>query len=142
LIHYRLKNSSGIEVSAIRRIVVSELAKTPKNVNPVLSVILSDGVPMVAFPGSGVKVQLSTDITGASQESFQSKNRDGSLTAETEQVSITWMITDGETKRARTDVGVTNEFTGPSSVPATRKAHIFAVGRDNRAGVKVVKVEF
>ena len=141
LIHYKLKNSAGTEISAIRRIVVSETAKTTKNASPVVSTILSDGASMVALP-VGTKVNLSTNMTAESQESFQSKNSDGNLTVESEQVAVTWMVTDGETKYARSEIAATNQYTGPSSAPAGRKAHIFAVARDNRGGVKVIKVEF
>lgn len=142
LIDYKLKNSSGSEVSAVRRIVVSDPTKTPKNTNPVFTTIFADGSPMVALPIANSKVQLSTDLNLASVESFQSKNVDGSFVAETELVAVTWMFTDGEAKKFRTDVGGANEYTGPSAAPSGRSAHLFAVARDNRAGVKVIKVQF
>ncbi len=142
LIHYKLKNSTGTEISAIRRIVVSEPSKTPKNTNPVISTILADGAPIAALPIAGAKVQLSTDLGLGSTETFQSKNVDGSLVVESELVAVTWMFTDGEAKKFRTEAGSVNEFTGPSTAPVGRSAHIFAVARDNRAGVKVIKVQF
>jgi hypothetical protein len=141
LIDYKLKNSSGVEISAVRRIVVSDVAKTAKNTNPVLSSILSEGVAMAALP-VGDRVNLSTDLTSVSQETFQSKNSDGNLVSETEQVAVTWMVTDGETKYARSEIATTNLYTAPGVAPTGRKAHIFAVARDNRGGVKVIKVEF
>ena len=141
LIQYKLKNSSGIEISAIRRIVVTDPIKTAKNTNPVMTSILADGIAMAALP-IGAVVQLSTDLTMASQESFQSKNGDGGFTTESELVAVTWMITDGSTKRSRTAVGSNNEYTGPSTAPSGRSAHFFAVARDNRAGIKVLKVQF
>lgn len=144
LIQYKLKNSAGVEITAVRRIIVSETAKTPKNLNPVASLILSDGVAMTTLPiGNKVnKVYLSTDMTTVSQESFQSKNTDGNLIAESELVAVTWMVTDGETKYARSEIGANDQYTAPDSAPTGRKAHIFAVARDNRGGVKVLKVEF
>lgn len=142
LIHYKLKNSRGTEISAIRRIVVSDTTKNPKNANPVLTTIFADGSPMVALPVGGAIVQLSADVTVGSQESFQSKNSDGSFTTESEQIAVTWMVTDGETKKFRTEIGGANEYTGPSVAPVGRSAHFFAVARDNRGGVKVIKVQF
>ncbi len=141
LIQYKLKNSTGTEVMSVRRIVVSDPSKTAKNSNPIISTILADGVSMAVLP-IGTIVQLSTDLTAASLESYQTKNSDGSLTTESELVAVTWMITDGTTKRSRTELSGTNEYTGPGSAPTGRKAHFFAVARDNRAGVKVFKLEF
>lgn len=142
LIDYRLKNSSGVELKSIRRILVSTSTKTTKNANPVLTDILANSTTMTALPVGGATVSLSTDLNASSIESYTRINSDGNLETFSENVSVTWMITDGETKYARTGVGDSVTFTGPAAAPTGRQFHLFAVARDDRGGVSVIKKEF
>lgn len=140
LVEYILKNSSGTEIRSFRRIVVS--TKTPKNTNPVVTDIFSNGVSLVGPLPFGSIVQLSSDLSAGSAESYQLQDFNGVASSQTELISTTWMITDGETKYFRSDVGQSNEYTLPATAPAGRSVHIFAIARDNRGGVTVVRKQF
>lgn len=140
LVEYILKNSAGIEIRSFRRIVVS--TKSPKNTNPVVTDIFSNGVSLVGPLPFGSIVQLSSDLSSGSAENYQLQDFNGVTSSQVELISTTWMITDGETKYFRSDVGQSNEYTLPAAAPAGRSVHIFAVARDNRGGVTVVKKQF
>lgn len=140
LIEYKLKNSAGNEIRSFRRIVVS--TKTPKNTNPVVTDIFSNGVSLIAPLPFGSIVQLSSDLSAGSAENYQLQDFNGVTSSQTELISTTWMITDGETKYFRSDVGQSNEYTLPATAPAGRSVHIFAIARDNRGGVTVVRKQF
>ncbi len=139
LVEYILKNSSGTEIRSFRRIVVSN--KTPKNTNPVITDIFSNGVTMTTLP-LGLKVNLSSDLGLTSSENYQVQDFNNVVTTANELLSVTWMITDGKTKFFRSDVGQTNEYTGPDAAPTGRSAYVFAIARDNRGGVTVIKRQF
>lgn len=141
LIEYTLRSSQGSEVKSFRRIVVSDTAKANKNQNPPMTDIFSDGLAMISLNLGGA-MQLSTDLSAGSAEAYSLQLSDGSMLGKSEYLSITWFMTDGETKRMRTDVGVTNAYTAPSSMPSGRSVYILAVARDNRGGVSVVKKKF
>lgn len=138
LIEYILYSSSGVTIKAIKRIVVTEASKVTKNQNPVMTDITSDGVSMVNLP-INTKVILYNDLTGASAESYSLKGTNGNLKNYTEDLIVTWFITDGTTKNYRSYLGNTNEYTGPEVAPTGRSAFILAVAHDNRGGVSVVK---
>lgn len=139
LVEYILKNTNGQEIRSFRRIIVS--TKSPKNLNPVITDIFSDGVTMTTLP-LGSKVNLTSDLSMTSAESYQVQDFNNVITSTNENISVTWMITDGETKYFRSEVGTVNVYTGPDAAPVGRSAYIFAVARDNRAGVTVLKRQF
>lgn len=138
LVEYTLENSSGEKIQSFKRIVVSESAKTTKNLNPVVSDIFSEGVSMTTLP-VGQKVNLSTNVSSASAEAYQLKNSTGILTDRTEVITVTWMITDGKTQYYRSEIGQVNQYTAPDASPTGRSAYVFAVVRDDRGGVTVVR---
>ena len=138
LIEYTLHSSSGKDVTAIKRISVSEATKTNKNLNPTFSDIFSDGVSMLNLP-VGLLVHLSNNLNLSSAENYAIKDAQGGLKNYTEELTVTWFITDGKTKYYRSLVGGLNEYTGPGAAPVGRSAYILAVARDNRGGVFVVK---
>ncbi len=138
IIEYTLHSPSGVNIKAIKRIAVTEVTKTNKNLNPLFTDIFANNVSMVNLPVGGM-VNLTNDLTNASAENYSIKDAQGNLKNYTEELTVTWFITDGETKFYRSLVGGTNEYTGPGSAPAGRSAYIFAVARDDRGGVVVIK---
>jgi hypothetical protein len=138
IVEYTLHSPSGVSTTAIKRIAVTEAAKTTKNLNPTFSDILANNVSMVNLPVGSV-VSLSNNLTNASAESYSIKDAQGNLKNYTEELTVTWFITDGETKYYRSLVGGVNEYTGPGAAPVGRSAYILAVARDDRGGVVVVK---
>lgn len=138
IVEYTLHSPSGVNTTAIKRIAVTESTKTSKNLNPTFSDILADNVSMVNLPVGGI-VNLTNNLTNASAETYSIMDAQGVLKNYTEELTVTWFITDGETKYYRSLVGGGNEYTGPSAAPVGRSAYILAVARDDRGGVIVVK---
>ncbi len=139
LVEYILTNSMGQQIKSFKRIVVS--TKTPKNSNPVITDIFSNGVSMTTLPIS-IKTNLTTDLSSGSVENYQSQDSNNVTQTASEVVSITWFITDGETKFFRSEIGQSNEYTGPATAPTGRSAYVFAVARDNRGGATVLQKKF
>jgi hypothetical protein len=138
IIEYTLHSPSGVNITAIKRIAVTEASKINKNLNPTFTDIFANNVSMVNLP-VGAVVNLSSDLTNASAENYSIKDNQGNLKNYTEDLTITWFITDGETKYYRSLVGDVNEYTGPGTAPTARSAYILAVARDDRGGVVVIK---
>lgn len=141
LIEYTLKNVQGEEVKSFRRIVVSDPAKTAKNQNPSINDIFANGQSLITL-NLGAVLQLSTDLTSNSMESYSIQLSDGSFVTKSEYLSVTWLITDGETKHMRSDLNETNQYTAPQAMPVGRSIYLLAIARDNRGGVSVVKKKF
>lgn len=139
IVEYTLKNQTET-VKSFRRIKVSDAALKPvKNSNPVVTDILSDGVSLTTLPLAAT-ISLTTNLSTSSSESYSFIQTDGSSVASTEKLSVTWMITDGESKYFRTDVGQTNTYTTPTTRPSSgRSIYILAIVRDDRGGVTMVK---
>lgn len=141
LVIYSLTNNLGEQITAIKRILVSESAKTSKNQNPVTSQIFADGVAMTGL-SYGAKVALSTDLVFASAEAFTAKNAKLESFARTEKLVTTWFVTDGETKYYRSSGTDSNLFTQPDVSPVGRSFYMLAITHDDRGGVSLVKKKF
>lgn len=137
LVEYTLHSSSGQNLTAIKRIVVTEATKLTKNQNPTFNDVLADGISMTNLP-IGAKVSLTNNLTNASAENYSLKDKQGNLKNYAEELTVTWFITDGETKYYRSAVGTANVYTGPSSAPVGRAAYILVLARDDRGGLVVV----
>lgn len=129
LVTVQLRASDGTQVSAFRRIVVSN--KSTKNSSPTLTQILSNGVSLTAVPTGAVS--LTTNATGT--ETFLVQQSNGTLSSSTEALQITWFVSDGKLSYTRTIGSAANTFTPPSPVPTGRNVLVYAVVRDGRGGV-------
>lgn len=138
IIEYTLHSPSGLNTTSIKRIAVTEATKVSKNLNPVFTDIFANNISMVNLP-VGTVVSLTNNLTNASAENYSIKDTQGNLKNYTEELTVTWFITDGETKYYRSLVGGVNEYTGPGATPTGRSAYILAVARDDRGGVIVIK---
>lgn len=136
LISYRLTNSRGDSVSSYRRILVS--TRTTLHQNPQLSDILRGGQAFTTnLPNSEIEITPSWGaITG---ENYQIMTSSGGYETQTEELTITWFITDGDLKYQRTIYNDSNTFTGPSTSPTNRDALILGVARDGRGGISYIK---
>lgn len=141
LIDYTLTNDLGKSVRAIKRIVVSDPAKTSKNANPVTTNIFADGNPLTTLP-LGTTIALTTDLTLASSESYTLQNNDGTFSVRAEKLITTWFITDGKTKYFHTGDLDSNKYDTPGALPGSRSAYLIAVTHDDRGGVSFVKKKF
>jgi hypothetical protein len=135
LVTYTLKAASGEQLRTFRRILVSLTTKTAKNQNPVLSDILFNDVSATSYPGLAVK--LTPTFGAGSQESYHIRQGDGSDIAQTEELTVTWLSTDGTLLRSRTiDLGE-NTFTPPGTKPSSHAVVLLGVVRDDRGGVGI-----
>jgi len=141
LLEYILSNDLGETVRSIKRIVVSDSAKTSKNSNPITADILANGVSMTSLSWSS-PVNLTTDLSLTSAETYSSKNSSGELGTAVEQLVTTWFVTDGETKYYRSEGLEADEYTAPSAAPVGRSVYILAITHDDRGGVSLVKKKF
>lgn len=136
LIDYRISNSRGEVVKAVKRILVS--SRSVKNSNPTLIDIVSNGLSISSLP-VGTTANLVPEIAGSPAEAFDLMLEDGTLRSEQEELLTTWFITDGELAAPRT-LGVKSvEYNGPSAAPTGRDAFIYAIMRDGRGGATVVR---
>lgn len=133
LVIYNLSSSDGKTVKSFKRILVSNKASSEKNNNPVFSDILQDGASLASI-SYGSKTQLSASIGVGSAETFNLQKSDGTIDSETEEILISWYISDGNLKYIRTTDGESTEFEAPSAAPSGRKIFVIGVARDERGG--------
>lgn len=136
LVEYKLTNSKGEQVIAIKRIVVSTKSNTDRNTNPTATEINANSTSLTSFPTSGV-FNLKITLASGSNQSYPVLKDDGSQEIRSEDVTTTWFITDGSLKYFRTTNDDTNEYTAPDSLPTDRKAFLISISRDSRGGVSV-----
>ncbi len=141
LVDYSLTNNLGQTVKSVKRILVSDSAKTSKNQNPITTQVFANGAAMTALSLSS-KLNLTTDLTLASAESYILKNSNLVDQPQTEKLTTTWFVTDGETKYFRSVDLDSNEFTAPAQAPVGRAFYLLALTRDDRGGVSLVKKRF
>ncbi len=123
-------------VSAFKRIVVS--SRTTKNANPSLTEIQFNGVTAAsaAAPAAPNKVRLDASVGGGSTEIYSYRDSDGVLANRSEELLVSWFVTQGSLLRSRTDAGESNEYT-PSDAPLSATTTFVAVLRDDRGGTSV-----
>jgi hypothetical protein len=139
LVIYKVTNTNGYSVTAVKRILATDPSKTTKNSNPVITQVLGDGAALGTMT-AGQKSYLSMSSPAASQENYSVLNSDGSTTSATETLQTTWFYSDGSSQFYRTLGADTNLFSAPDPYPTTRSSFIVAVLRDSRGGIAVQKV--
>lgn len=133
LILYRLQSSDGEKELAFRRILAT--TRAVRNVAPSLVEIQKEGTAITSLPSE--KSPLTPKI-GGSAESYSLMATDGSLQERKESLTVTWFISEGEMKFARTVDETSNEWTPPAS--PTLPLFLVAVVRDGRGGVDSILV--
>ncbi|MBC7692351.1 MAG: hypothetical protein H7222_11360 [Methylotenera sp.] len=137
LVTYTVSSSDGQKDRAFRRIVVS--TRPFQNVNPVLSRILASGEELTtALPPANVSI--SPDVTTTSPEDYQVKDSNGVLQSRKEQITTSWLASDGALNRSRTVSPDLNDYTPPTAKPAGRGVILIGVTRDDRGGESVKKL--
>lgn len=133
LVTYKLTASDGATVQSFKRIPVSSAGKTTKNQNPSLTGISTESGALTAMPSGDAQVRAT--YSGSSIENYDVKKSDLSLESKTEELLVTWFITDGslQTYRSLNDASV--KYTPPTSAPTDHTAIIVGVMRDGRGGV-------
>lgn len=141
IVEYTLSDNLGNTTKAIKRIIVSDTAKTSKNSNPSISQIYGNGANLNSI-SANTKYSVSSDLSLSSAETYLTQLTDGSLTQSTENLAITWFITDGSTKYYRSTGVSSNEYTTPEQLPSTRSVYLIAIARDDRGGLSFIKKKF
>lgn len=141
LVVYTLTNDSGKTVTAVKRILVSDSAKTAKNNNPVTTQVYADGVALTAMSW-GAQFTLTTDLSNVSAENYVVQNKNSQTLAKTEALTTTWFVTDGETKYFRSTGTEGNFFKSPGQAPNRRSFYLLAITHDDRGGVSFVKKKY
>lgn len=142
LVFYSISIPDGPSVDSFLRVIVSSASKTPKNLNPVMtSVDLNDGpvTGVISMPLSPADFRATAPAS--STETYQVMQKDGSFTAQSEELITTWFISDGEFDFSRTIGSTENLWSPPDSKPATRGLVMVAVTRDGRGGAAFRKIE-
>lgn len=134
LVILKITASATEQVTAFKRIVVS--TKSTKNQNPSTPSLLFGGVAPGSYTLTQDRFAVVDTGSAASAESYTIARADGSFSAATETLSITWLVNAGEMRFSRTDPGVENRYTPASSRPALTS--FIAVLRDDRGGMSVV----
>lgn len=129
----------GEAFSAFKRIVVS--TRTTRNTNPTLTDFKFGGVASGAapIPVAPNKVQLDAVVAAGSAETYSYRDSDGVLANRSEELLVSWFVTQGSLLRSRTDADEANEYT-PSDAPLSATTTFVAVLRDDRGGTSVITV--
>jgi hypothetical protein len=137
LFTYRIFSDDGASsATSMARLMVTAATKTTKNQNPSLTSILANGAALSAYPAG--EVQLQGSYTAGSIESYSLQKLDGNLVGHTEEMLITWLVTDGEPELSRTiNTGLT-KFTPKAARPTDHTPLIIGIMRDGRDGVSVL----
>jgi hypothetical protein len=137
LVTYAVTNSLGQTVKSFKRIPISDpTTGKSKNSNPGISRILANGATLTTLSGGAV-VDLSTEFTAGSNETYSYMTTSGGQSSNTETLQSTWFYTDGEVKYYRTTSTDSTTYTAPDSFPTSRGALIVTVLRDGRGGEAV-----
>lgn len=139
LVTYVLTAVDGTTVKSFKRLPVSLASKTAtKNRNPSIASVLADGVALTALPLAAV--EIGAIFAAGSEETYDIMKSDLSLRSETEELIMTWFITDGELKLFRTIGTGTTKFTPPATAPTDHTAQLVGIARDERGGVSFIRV--
>lgn len=124
----------GREVSAFRRIAVTNRGST--NVNPAAPVsILLNGTPIGAQKPSK-NDELSIDPLN-DEEVFQVQTVDGTIETRTESYEVAYFISRGELDRSKASVGESVKFLEPAASASSFTAVVMV--RDERGGLSFVR---
>ncbi len=138
LVVMTLTASTTESVTAFKRIIVS--TKTTKNQNPTFSSpeLLFAGASAASYTLTTDALTIAAQVSTSSSESYSAQNADGSFTASTEKLTLTWLVSSGKMRLSRSDLGVDNRFTPESPLPAVTS--FIAVLRDDRGGSAVFSI--
>lgn len=141
LIEYKISNTNGQTVNAIKRILVSNKTSSEKNLNPVVDQLQSNGVALGNndFPLNG-KFTINMLFATNSFQVYTLKKDDGSIENKSEEMTTTWFITDGALKYFRSTNQDSNEYQAPPTVPTTRKSFLISISRDSRGGATYKRI--
>jgi hypothetical protein len=138
LVILTLTAPGGEKEIAFKRVIAS--TKATKNQQPTFNApaVLFDGVDATTFPLTTAVMRMQESIATGSAESYVIQYTNGSSETKTELLTLTWLVTSGEVRYARTDAGTENRFTPANPLPV--KTSFIVVVRDERGGTAVVDI--
>jgi hypothetical protein len=123
-------NVDGKDVTAFKRIVVTN--RGPTNTNPIPGTMNVNGAGVSTIPLDGDKLTVSS--SGA--ETYDFRNIDGTTETRTEKFEVAWYVSRGKFDKPKANIDDTVEYQGkPSSDPVV----FLAIIRDERGGIEFVK---
>lgn len=137
---YTLTAPDGNSTTAIKRIIISDSAKTVKNKNPAIASVTANSATLSAtqtYATSSMDLGIALS-TGA--ETYQTMDPNGNLSSHTENITTTWYFTDGEMKHQRTAGADSNHW--DASKPSGRATALIVVVTDGRGGEDYSIFEF
>ena len=123
-------SANGETTQGFRRIIAT--TRTQLNQNPTLTSLQLDGNPLTSLPAKESIIRPTLGLN--TEETYSLKKADGTLVPKTEQLTVSWFITEGEMKYSRTSSDSANTYT-PAGSPSNIPHFIYAVIRDDRGGV-------
>ncbi len=142
LVFYNISVTGGPSVNSFVRVLISDAAKTPKNLNPSSPVIEMNTIPMndqTTIPTTSVDFRAVSPSD--SIETYQFMSPDGSFKTITEELVTTWFVSDGTFDLMRTLGSSETAWTPPDPAPAGRGMVILVVTRDGHGGTSFRKLE-
>lgn len=131
LVIYKVFSGTTELARGLKRIVAS--TKTPKNNNPALLGIQSNGTALSTTLPPTV-VTLLPNLSPGSAETYTQMFSDGTSTTQQETLLTSWYISDGTLSDSVTAVTQGDTWTPPAAAPSTRPVLLIAVTRDQRGG--------
>lgn len=138
LVFYTVKAPNGANVRVLKRIFAS--TRTVKNTNPAITGATADGNPLGALPTTTTALKLT--LTAGSKESYTFLDSNGQSVAKTEDLLVSWFVTDGELDPIQEDSDEAIDWGPPGAAPTGRNIVLVAVVRDRRGGDAVFSYAF
>ncbi len=140
IVLFTVTDPDGKSLKTLKRIMVTSVAKLPKNTNPIVSDIRTGNESLTILPTQDAT--LKADIPLGAQEQYSTFSSDFKMETKTEDFYTTWFVTDGKLDGYRSIPGGGVVWTPPASLPSSRKAVVIAVTRDGRGGETAILRSF
>ena len=122
----------GKEVSAFKRIVVTNRFPLILNQNPSGSSILLNGTAITSAPSENDILEVTSNLP----QTYEYITIEGNTETKTEELAVAWFLTQGEVNKPKSDVNEAVKYLGSApTVPSI----VLTVVRDSRGGVEIVR---
>lgn len=128
LVSFRVSAGADV-VLAYKRIIVSN--RTVPNTNPDISGVFANGATMAALPTGAVN--LTAAVTGTNTIDYLDQS--GSLKSRGKNFTLSYFISDGEIRRAKSGPTEDNKWTPPVPAPVGRPTTVVALVFDGNGGM-------
>ncbi|MDH4468088.1 MAG: hypothetical protein QE271_08520 [Bacteriovoracaceae bacterium] len=131
LVTMEFSTPDGQKIKSFKRLRAT--TRSTKNQNPTIGSILFDGSSFTSYPESG---NFSLD-SYSQEESYTFQDRNGNSSTLTEELFVSWYVSDGEINFSSVDPEANVKFTSPQSSSRESSLVVVAVIRDARGGMAI-----